>query len=176
MQNAFLTTKIPTILFFLFVVTVLVSGCKSLQLGGGVSYNSGNSGGCADESDVGIQLESEYYFGKNSGPGIAVELFTPGYTDCNDGDPLLFLIPKLKYRYLIKNKNWAFDFGTGYAMGAFVDPGYHLSTGITYYSGSMVYFKLEQNMYRAFKSKENAIMPGTSSNLSSQIGIGIYFD
>lgn len=163
-------------IILLLTMLTLTTSCRTLHMGGGVSYNSGNSGGCEDEYDLGIQLVTDYYFGKNSGVGAGVEVFTPGYTDCNDGDPLLFLIPKIKYRHLVADSKWAVDFGTGYAMGVFVDPGVHLSGGINYYTGKYLYIRLEQSYYRAFNAKENAIRPGTSSNLSSQFTIGIYFD
>lgn len=158
-----------------FIILNAFFGCKTLHLGIGTSYNSGNSGGCDDTSNMGGQLHSDYYFGKSSGPGVGVEFFTPGYTDCNDSDPLLFLIPKIKYRQFLAEKKWALDFGAGYAMGVFVDPGYHLSGGLNFYSGKSFYFRFAQNYYQAFNAKENAIKPGTSSNYSTQLSLGVYF-
>ena len=142
-------------------------GCKTFHLGVGTSYNNGNSGGCDDKNGVGFQIETTYHFGMENGPGIALDFFTPGYSDCNDGDPLLFLIPQLKYRHFLTEEKLAIDVGAGYAMGAFIDPGYQLSGGVNLYAVGRFYIHLEQNYYQAFNSKENAIMPGTSSNSST---------
>jgi hypothetical protein len=152
-----------------------LSSCKTLHLGAGVSYNSGNSGGCESETNAGIQLFTSYYTSTNSGPGISLRLFTPGYTDCNDSDPLLFYNPQIEYRQYLKNKDLSLNLGTGYAAGVFVDPGYSFAGGMTYYLNKKLFFKVDQHFYKAFQQKKNAIKPGISSNASSQISIGIRF-
>lgn len=165
MKNTFLLV----VLFFLLVL----ASCKTLHLGGGVSYNNGNSGGCDNESGIGVQVESSYYFNQVNGPGISLELHSPGYTDCNDGDPLIFFSPQVRYRQFIRPDKLAITIGAGYATGIFIDPGYLLSGGVNVYSGKKFYLNLEQNYYKAFDPKENAILPGTSTNISTQISIGI---
>ena len=161
------------VLVILFLVLVLAS-CKTLHLGGGIGYNHGNSGGCDSESGVGIQVvETSYYFNQDNGLGIGFEMFSPGYTDCNDGDPLVFFSPQVRYRKFIRSDKLAITIGAGYAYGIFIDPGYLLSGGVNLYSGKKFYLNLEQNYYKAFDPKKNAILPGTSTNISTQISIGI---
>lgn len=160
---------------FLLLESFMFLGCRAVHLGVGPGYNSGNSGGCNSKTEMGIHLQSAVYTKQKSGPGISIRLFTPGYTDCNDSDPLFFLNSQLEYRQFFHNDRWAINLGAGYATGVFVDEGYSYSGGITYYPGSRFFFKAEQQFYRAFHSKMNAFKPGISSNSSSQLSIGICF-
>ena len=165
--------KTFSILIALLFITVC-SHCQSFQLGIGTGFNHGNSGGCSGKSGTGVLIETAYYFGDSDGLGIALELSTPGYTDCNDGDPLIFLSPQLRFRKFIKQNRSAIHLGVGYATGIFIDPGYNLKFGLQLYSKQLFFLRIEQSYYRAFKPKPNAIMPGTSSNLGTTITAGIY--
>ena len=158
--------------FLCFILTCL--SCKTLHVGGGVSYDSGTSGGCETDSGISGQLFTEYYFASQEGFGIALEMAPLGYTDCNDGDPLIHFSPLLRFKKELKSNIFLIP-TTGYTFGPFVDEVWQAGSILRLHTANHLFLETNFEYYSAFKEKENAVLPGKSQNFAFKINIGYAF-
>lgn len=145
-----------------------------MHVGGGISYDRGRSGGCETSSGMSGQLFTEYYFASPDGFGIALEMAPLGYTDCNDGDPLIHVSPLLRYKKELSS-NLYFIPTAGYTFGPFVDEGWEAGSILRYHPVNHLFVETSIEYYSAFKKKENAILPGKSHNIGLRFNLGYAF-
>lgn len=162
--------KIFKSLFLLLAFT----SCKTLHIGGGLSYDSGTSGGCEKDSGASGQIFTEYYFTASEGLGVALELGPLGYTDCNDGDPLIHISPLLRYKKEVSPNLYLIP-TAGYTFGPFVDEGWKVGFILRRNLNNHFFADAAIDYYSAFSEKKNAIKPGKSHNTELKIRVGYSF-
>lgn len=160
--------------YYFFCFLFVGISCKTLHVGGGVSYDSGTSGGCEAKSGISGQLFTEYYFTSQDGFGIALEMGPLGYSDCNDGDPLIHVSPLLRYKKELSSDLY-FIPTAGYTFGPFVDEGWLAGSILRLHAANHLFLETNFEYYSAFKEKENAVLPGKSQNFAFKINIGYAF-
>lgn len=158
----------------ILVCITMCMSCSSLHLGGGISYDHGNSSACQEDSGLGIHLASEYYFAKREEVGIALEAGPLGYTDCGDGDPLIHISPLIKYRYVLSDYFSLIPY-VGYTFGPFVDEGVRGGVGLRMYPNHHIFFDSTLDYYRAFSKRQNTIALGRSENIGLRFRVGYMF-